>query len=184
MTRDAPTRHVRTSLTSLILCGALGLGCDARFESLRPGPLGDGGTADGGLADNGPLDGGSSDAGEGADADTGALIATGALEGRSGYGASGSVELRRLVDGSLTLRFSDDFRAQGVPSPIALLTTRDLVTGGVQPALGDISLGPMSSVTGAQSYAAPEAGAGALYAFVYCLPFTVEVARAQLEPAP
>jgi hypothetical protein len=178
---------LRLTLATLALSGCL-FGCDAIYEDLRPTtaptrPPSDGGGADGGGALDGGAPVGGGDAA--AVADGGATpepLARGTWRGRTGYSASGTVTLERAPDGALHVRFEDDFDSQSVPGPVVVLSTRSELGSAIDPAAGDLELGVLESPRGPQRYAAPPEAVGALYAWIYCLPFGVEVARAPLAP--
>ncbi len=165
---------------ALLLSACIGLvGCNARFTSLLPrdsNPSEDGSVPD----DGGTDDGGATpfDAGE--------LLplAEGQWEGESGYRASGSVTLL-VGDGDQgQLEFSDDFSVSRVPGPFVVVSTRSSLSGGVSPERGDRLLGPLQSEEGAQTYDISGDASSFEFAWVYCQPFTVEVARARLVRVP
>ncbi|MGF1467735.1 MAG: hypothetical protein ACFCGT_16545 [Sandaracinaceae bacterium] len=191
-------RPGRSARLAVIVCLAAPSGaCEASFQDFQGLPPLD--------ADEGPaveVDAGSvpdlgilgdaaaalPDSGSGARDDAGGdggLIATGRWEGRTGYRASGSVSLIRTAAGDLELVFGDDFDSQAVPGPIVVLSRRErLGRGAPDEAEGDVSLGVLQAVDGGQTYPVPPGHGDARYAWVYCFPFQVEVARARLEEAP
>lgn len=176
--------------------------CDAGFEDLRPeavkaaqrggGPVDAAApavdAAAGGRADAGAPTG---DAGAGRD-DVGprrvdaappaedVVIAEGPWM-PTDYPATGTSQLVRLADGGFALRFSDDFSTSAVPGPVVVLSTRAALGSRLDPGAGDLRLGAMSTVRGAQMYRLPEAPGDRRRAFVFCEPFGVEVAHAVLE---
>ncbi|MEM9187910.1 MAG: hypothetical protein AAGF12_01940 [Myxococcota bacterium] len=179
-------------LSPLILTVA----CNSIFTDLRPdesnppSPSPEAGTPDSAIAPDSAVvadssaspDGGMSPDGEVPDAEpppADGVLSRGTWEGRTGYRASGSVELRR-VGGVLELAFLEDFSTQGVPGPVVMLSTREAIGNSIDPAAGDIELEPLASRSGAQTYVVPPEGANARFAWVYCRPFRVEVARAPL----
>lgn len=112
------------------------------------------------------------------------VVLRGVWGGRGGYEAEGTVELIALAAGGYSLRMGDDFSVGRVPGPVVALSTREAIGSALSDAAGDITLGVLTANSGAQSYAAPEAATGAVYAWIYCQPFGVEIARATLEEVP
>lgn len=182
-----------------LLVSLLATGCDARIVDLRPaasssadtgvppagdmgtGPTGDMGT--GPLGDMGPL----SDLGTGPVEDMGAgpsippagVVTQGALSGLNGYSATGDAQVYS-TGSAVEVRLTNGFTSAGVPGPRVVLTTRDVLGDtGIQPAMGDIDLGPILA-SGDQTLSAPVEAVGAVYAWIYCGPFTVDTARAEL----
>lgn len=169
--------------------------CDAGFEDLRPeavkaaqrggGPV-DAAAPGLDAAVGGGADGGASpdDAGAGRqDAAPPAeemILAEGPWM-PSDYPATGASQLVRLADGGFALRFSDDFSTSGVPGPVVVLSTREALGSRLDPGAGDLRLGAMSTVRGAQMYRLPGPPGDRRRAFVFCEPFGVEVAHAVLE---
>jgi hypothetical protein len=187
------------SLAVLLVLGTVG-GCDASFVDQRPG---EGQAVDGGGLDlatateAGRADGGSAadlgDATPGADAVPGAdaaamvdagadpvVFARGDFAGRSGYQGAGRAELVRRGD-VIELRFSDDFATSAVPGPVVVLSNRAEMGSAIRTDQGDVELGVLQATSGAQTYAVPDGDGGRRYAWVYCKPFGVEVARAMME---
>ena len=185
---------MRTLLTALLVIGLLALGCDASFKDLSPSDGGGGGlSGSGGASGTGGAAGTGAGGGGGAGGSGGAagsggtsgsdgapsLLSMGEWTGRNGYGAMGTVS---LVDTGSTRRveLGADFVVQGVPGPFVVVSARSSLSGGVQEAVGDRTLGPLDSNSGAQSYDIPDDVGPINFVWVYCLPFTVEVARAEL----
>ena len=151
----------------------------ARFTDERPtrgadaGPAGPGG--DGGRAgDPVPASGGAADT----------LIASGTFEGRHGEQGRGDVRLWRRAAGGFALELGTDFAASAVPGPVVVLSTRTDLGIEINPALGDLEVGALPAPSGAQviSFAAPPETRR--YAWVFCKPFGLEIARAALRDAP
>lgn len=159
--------------TSALLWVGLLSGCNTIYTDLRDAPL----VSDSGVHVDSGLDAGN-DAAVG-DAGEDQALLQGSFEGRTGYIASGTVELVQNGRG-LELVFGDDFDSQGVPAPVVILSTREALGTTVDAALGDLELGALQATTGAQRYPVPAGGEAARYAWVYCRPFQVEVARAPL----
>lgn len=110
-----------------------------------------------------------------------ATVLRGLMMGRRSYNASGAVELE-LTPERRVLVFGDDFTVQAVPGPVVVLSKRESLGTSIRPDLGDLELGELQMLRGSQSYALPASQDGPWdYAWVYCKPFTVEIARAKLE---
>lgn len=167
---------------SLLFVGFLVAGCEARFDSLSASPPVV--TPDAGMSDSGLPDAGLSDAGMEDGGIEFALFSQGTWEGRSGYRASGSASLWTASDDRGFVQFEDDFESTSVPGPFVVVSTRDSLSGGVQESLGDQLLGPLQSVSGSQTYQIATGASSLRYVWVYCQPFTVEVARAALTEVP
>lgn len=164
-------------------------GCEASFEDLRPEQT-DASIliVDAGFVDAGrpavEMDGGSGapglDAGsEDRDSTGEVVLSAGAWTGRSDYRATGVAEIVRSPDGQSELRLSDDFSVSSVPGPVLVLSFRDRIGSSLDPGQGDVELGPFQRDL--LSYAIPAGADDRLYAWIYCRPFRIEVARAALE---
>lgn len=147
----------------------LSLGCDAGFIDER--------------LERPRLDGSPPTDTSGVDASLGEPFARGSFEGRSIYDGTGQAELLRNDQGSVVLRFSPDFRVAVVPGPIVVLSSRAEIGSDIDPAT-DTELGVLEDEVGEQTYAVPDGDADKRYAWVYCKPIGVEVARAQMEDLP
>ena len=112
------------------------------------------------------------------------VFASGTFEGRAGHAGAGTAELIREADGRVVLRFGSDFSVGGVPGPVAVLSSRDALGGAIDATKGDLHLGTLAASSGAQSYVVPGGDGGRRWAWVYCEPFAVEIARARLEVTP
>ena len=160
--------------TSIAAC--LGA-CDASFVDRRPERLRlrDSGTASDGR--NAIADGAS-----GSDGDSGGplVLATGTWEGRSSYSATGSATLVQ-VGTAVELRLSNDFAVSAVPGPVVVLSSRDRIGGALDAAAGDVRVANLAENSGAQNYPLAGGDGGQRFAWVYCEPFGVEVARAALQ---
>jgi hypothetical protein len=151
----------------LLICLA---GCDAHFVDLRP------------AAEAAPDLGG---AGFPTATDlppAGGVFARGTFTGRAGHGGSGTATLERTSDGSVELVFGDDFSVTAVPGPVVVLTAREEL--GTTIAASDLEIGVLSLTVGAQRYRLANGDGGRRNVFVFCKPFGVEVAKADLEPLP
>ena len=110
---------------------------------------------------------------------TAGLVAEGTFEGLSGYIGEGTAQLFLNDDGSFSLRFGDDFRSDGrIPGPVVFITNREDLNREILPEQGDLRLGELDSISGAQEYALPVGDGGRRVAWVYCEPFDIEVGRA------
>jgi hypothetical protein len=165
----------------MFLFGVASFGCDASFESFREAIRHDV-DASAAVSDAGRLPEDAGSPGEPPDAGNAAedVLGVGSFEGRAGHTASGTAVFKRTASG-LVLELADDFRTQSVPGPVVVVSQRESLGGGLDPAQGDIELAVLSTRSGAQSYPVPEEGAASRYAWIYCRPFRVEVGRAPLE---
>ncbi len=177
--RPRLSRLTLLPLFSLFLLGAgILAGCDARYIELRPASA----RGDLGLLPR-PDAGNPGDAGTGMNDASGTevVVLQGILSGLNSYNATGTVSVVRLGDGvTHELRFSSDFNSAGVPGPVVVLTQRDVLgNGGIMEAQGDVNLGA-SATSGAQTFVLPPGAESPNYVWVYCLPFTVDTARAEM----
>ena len=162
------------------------VGCEAAFKDLSSASnetMEDGGV-DGGVdagSDSGLPDAGDMDMDM--DAGPSSVVAMGPWEGESGYSASGTVSVVE-ANGQRRLEFDEDFDSSGVPGPFVVVSTRDNLSNGVSAVMGDVTIAALMSRSGAQSYDVPSEVGEFNYVWVYCQPFTVEVARAELTDVP
>lgn len=170
-------------MTRYFLAAALctfALGCHARFVDLRDPAAA---TPDQGS----PGDPGDAPdlAASGGDAGTpvGKVLARGLFEGRAGHGGDGSAELYRSPEGRLEIRLGTDFRVSAVPGPKVILTSREDMGTRIDAQL-DIEVAPLNSPTGAQTYPVSGVDTGRRNVFIFCKPFSVEVAKAALKDVP
>jgi hypothetical protein len=112
------------------------------------------------------------------------ILAQGCMTGRAGHAGRGLAALVRRADGEVSLRFGTDFSVSAVPGPVVVLSTRDSLGTSLQPGQGDQEIAVLLSASGVQSYRVPGGDAGRRYAWVFCKPFGVEVARATLVSVP
>ncbi len=170
------------------------IGCDAIYTDLRPdSPTDSGVTAadaapvdafvpdggpgsDAGARDLGPI---TADAGADAGAPSGVTL-VGTFEGRGGYDASGTATLRTRDD-HLELVFSDDFASAAVPGPVVVVTSRSAIGTELTSADTIVARLDSSSIRGANTFEVDLADPPSpVYVFVYCEPFGVETARAEM----
>ena len=139
--------------------GALASACTAQFSDLRPDEssgnddVNGNGTSNGTGGDGGEnpevgcgfgideeLSGGSLDV---SDEEGTVLLTTSSdgLQGRSGYEAMGQVSLVELGDGSLELRFGEDFEVDNGPNLRVVISSRENLSGGISTDEGDLDLG-------------------------------------------
>jgi hypothetical protein len=166
-----------------IFAAALTLGCSARFVDERPEeerrPL----IPDGGgaqvmdLPPAGDMDTGR-DLGAGAQ---GVVLASGTFVGRAGHGGKGGGSIYRRPDGQIEVRMASDFGVTGVVGPVVVLTSRQDLGSMLRPQEGDLELGALRSTSGEQSYLVPGGDGGRRVVFIWCKPFTVEIAKAVME---
>jgi hypothetical protein len=109
------------------------------------------------------------------------VLATGAFRGLD-HDASGSASLVR-VDGTLYVRFEDDFRVLNGPDLLVYLSKHDASTEASRFATGFVSLGDLKGNRGSQNYAIPANVDPADYrsVVVWCRRFNVGFAVAPLE---
>lgn len=175
--------------------GDVGRGPDAELDArddVRP-DAGSDARADAG-PDDLPSDTGATDADAGAASDAamgdvsggtdaGAadrLVARGVFENIN-YQTFGSAEVWELAGGEFELRFSADFvTTDDIPGPAVALSVNPDISPTLVAAEGDVDLGALQRARGAQSYRLPFAPGPREYAWVWCQPFGVEVARARL----
>jgi hypothetical protein len=108
------------------------------------------------------------------------LVARGDFENIN-YQTFGTAEIWALADGTFELRFSDDFvTTDDIPGPAVALSVNPDISPSLVASEGDVDLGALQRAQGAQSYTLPFAPGPREYAWVWCQPFGVEVARARL----
>ena len=107
-------------------------------------------------------------------------LASGSFGGRAGHLAVGDASLFRGDEGRVELRFDSLFEVSQVPGPVVVLTSRESIGTTIDSGLGDLQLGPLSSYSGEQSYPVRDPG-DRRYAFVFCLSYGLEVARARMD---
>lgn len=108
-------------------------------------------------------------------------VATGTFVGRNHFG-QGAAQLVDLGNGQFELRFGDDFAVSMVPDPVVYLSSRSAL-GNTIDATSDLYLGPLSSSSGAQAYTIQGDPGSRRYAWVYCRPYRVEIALADMTPS-
>lgn len=108
-------------------------------------------------------------------------VAAGTFVGRGHYG-QGAAELVDLGNGQFELRFGDDFNVTQVPDPVVYLSSRAALGNAIDPT-ADLYLGPLSLPSGAQSYRIQGDPGERRYAWVYCRPYRLEVALADMTPS-
>lgn len=111
-------------------------------------------------------------------------LADGTWQGWTGHQGAGGASLVRRADGRFELRLAADFSSSPVPGPVVVLSHRAGLGSNIDPALGDVNLGTLQAASGAQSYLLSGADGGQRYAWVFCQPFGIEIARALLEDRP
>lgn len=167
------------------------IACDASYTSDRS--RSDAGSANLALADaeptsdtHAPLDDGASSSDGAAAVDggvpAGGTFAAGNWEGRTGHFGTGSAQLFRRADGVIELRFSADFATNdGLPGGVVVLSRRESIGSRIDGSAGDLDLGELKVATGTQAYVVPGGDDGRRYAWVFCEPFGLEIARAAME---
>ena len=161
--------------------------CGASFDDQRP--LSDGATADS-QGDSASLDGAGLEDGRaasdglGGDGSVARVIARGSWAGRSGYAASGVAEIFQTSGGAMEVRLSADFSVSSVPGPVVVLTSRTAIGTQIEPSQGDLNLGTLQKNQGSQVYPVTANVGARRNVWVYCDPFGVEVALAELRDVP
>lgn len=193
-----PFRYVQIALFALACL--LVVGCEASFEDLRPESealvpqepvpqdMGEEGESDAtgtdALPDEDVDSDGTADANGTADADDEddepTEIASGTFEGRGGYGASGSASIWK-VGSSWEVRLNEDFVVDSVPGPVMVLTQGSSLGSSIDASRGDIELGVLESNQGISVFDIGTDPGDRFVLWVFCKPFGLEVARAQLE---
>ena len=96
-----------------------------------------------------------------------------------GHGAQGSARFS-VRDGVARLDFSDDFSVSGVPGPFVYVNTTNNANTG-----SPLRVSALRSTVGAQSYVFQvPAGTRYTWVLIWCDPFNVPVAEAQIPPTP
>ncbi len=151
------------------------VGCEAGYSDFRvaPSDLGGGGQTSSAI--------GAGFVAGGAVQVQASVLGTGQWSGLRSYSAAGSAEVAISDEGTTVLRFSDDFSVSGVPGPFVVLSSRPSIGSSIDPGQGDIEIGPLESNRGAQTYEIPVDAANLPYVWIFCKPFGVEIARAELE---
>ncbi|MBK8010217.1 MAG: hypothetical protein IPK13_02655 [Deltaproteobacteria bacterium] len=171
------SRRVRSLATAFVAStgAVLASACDASFHDLRPHSSLSSEVDDArptALADG---DGGVNEA---------TVLRRGIFQGRTGHQGEGQIEIRQHQDGMLLLVFGDDFAASPVPGPVVVLSYRADLGLRLEPEQGDVDLGAPRALAGAQAYVLPEGTDDRDYVWIFCKPFGVEIARAELKDVP
>jgi hypothetical protein len=110
------------------------------------------------------------------------VLSRGTFEDRAGHLGRGGASLVRRGAG-LELAFDAQFQVSGVPGPFVYLTSRADMGTQINAAT-DVEIARLKAFSGAQSYPLPAQDFSSRpYVFIFCKPFSVEVARAVLRPA-
>jgi hypothetical protein len=94
--------------------------------------------------------------------------------GANGHSASGTAEIVRNGNDH-TLELRSDFRIDSGNNDVYLTRSASGIDG------GDLNLGNMRSITGAQGYTMPNDGAGYRYVMLWCRPFRVPIGVGELR---
>ncbi len=95
------------------------------------------------------------------------------------YQTTGSAQYWQLADGSYEVRLTMDFASQGVPGPALALSPRNPLGGSID--ADELDIGALNMDSGAQSYALPGDPSAYAYAWIWCKPFGLDVAFAEME---
>lgn len=107
-------------------------------------------------------------------------IASGTFEGRGSYSGSGSASIWK-VGSSWEVRLGQDFEVDSVPGPVMVLTRESTLGSSIDASRGDIELGVLESDSGVSVFGLDQDPDDRLVLWVFCKPFGLEVARAQLQ---
>jgi hypothetical protein len=102
------------------------------------------------------------------------ILRRAALRGANGHSTSGSARIER-DGGSHTLRLGEDFRIDSGNTDVYLARSPGRVDG------GDLNLGELRMLTGAQSYAMPNDGGQYAHVVLWCRPFRVVIGLGDLQ---
>lgn len=116
----------------------------------------------------------------------GTKLYEGTCEGR-GHACSGNAALFRTDSGAVELRLASNFQVVDIPGGFVYLSERNTLGSGSTAinAATEADLGALARFTGAQNYAVAQGqDAGRNYAWIWCRPYSVEVARFELKTLP
>jgi hypothetical protein len=102
------------------------------------------------------------------------VVRAAVIRGANGHAAAGLAEIVRSAD-AYALELRSDFRVD-IGSVDVYLTR-----GGAGIADGDLNLGSLRSLTGAQSYPMPSDGSVYTYVLLWCRPFRVPIGVGELR---
>ena len=112
----------------------------------------------------------------------GTMLLEGTCEDRAGHDCNGNAALFQLPNGQVELRLGSNFNVVNIPGGVMYLSSRQTLGAAVNGST-DVNLGGLTSINGAQNYAVPQGQSdGRVYAWIWCLPFSVEVGRWVLSP--
>ena len=102
------------------------------------------------------------------------VLRTATIRGANGHGAGGTA---RIVSrsGQQLLELGDDFRIDSGRNDVYLANSANGISA------GDLNLGDMKALSGAQSYDIPGDGTGYRYVLLWCRPFRIPIALGELR---
>jgi len=102
------------------------------------------------------------------------VLRTATIHGANGHGAGGTA---RIVSrsGQQVLELGSDFRIDSGRNDVYLANSPNGISS------GDLNLGDMKAVSGAQSYDIPGDGTGYRYVLLWCRPFQIPIALGELR---
>ena len=107
------------------------------------------------------------------------IVRTGTFSSLNGYSVSGDITVTESESGSV-LSLSEDFAASAGPDVLVYLTKND--TAAQNGAIEDpISLGPLKSFSGSQTYTLPENADEYTSVVIYCRAFSSAFGAARIE---
>jgi hypothetical protein len=112
----------------------------------------------------------------------GTMLLEGTCEDRAGHDCNGNAALFQLPNGQIELRLASNFNVVNIPGGVMYLSSRQTLGSAVNGST-DVNLGGLNSINGAQNYTVPQGqSTGRTYAWIWCLPFSVEVGRWVMTP--
>jgi hypothetical protein len=102
------------------------------------------------------------------------VLRSAVIRGANGHAAAGTAGIERSTD-AYALELRSDFRVD-IGSVDVYLTR-----GAAGIAAGDLNLGGLRSLTGAQSYPMPNDGSAYAYVLLWCRPFRVPIGVGELR---
>jgi hypothetical protein len=113
----------------------------------------------------------------------GTKLLEGTCEGRN-HACKGNAALFRTDTGAVELRLASNFQVVDIPGGFVYLSARDALGSGstaIRPET-ESDLGALARFSGAQNYSVAQGqDDGKTYAWIWCRPYAVEVARFELK---
>lgn len=102
------------------------------------------------------------------------VLRTASIRGANGHGAGGTARIV-VRSGQQVLELGEDFRIDSGHNDVYLANGQS----GISP--GDLNLGDMKALAGAQSYDIPGDSSGYRYVLFWCRPFQIPIALGELR---